>query len=89
MGADDSLYGQLPSQRDGLVQQHVVLDAQGRVSEVYTASLGALDQEACTKVSYIYQDATSTVVAAMKEENAVWLTAFQPTEDPTFFVARS
>ncbi len=78
MGADSSLYGQLPGQLKALVWQHVVLDAQDRVSEVYTAQQGAKNGDACTKVTYEYKDATSAIVVAMKEENAVWSSAFNP-----------
>lgn len=88
MGADESVYGQLPSQARGLVQQHVVLDAQDRPSIIYTSAIGARHGEACTKVTYAYKDATSGIVVAMKEENDVWDSSFQPAVDPTFFVER-
>ncbi len=75
-GPDERIYDQLPGQRDGLVQQHIVLDGQDRAFEVYTAAIGAKDGEACTKVTYAYKDAASVIVVAMREENAAWDNTF-------------
>lgn len=87
--ADESPYSRLSGQAKGLVQQHIVLDAQDRPVIIYTAAIGAVHGEPCTKVSYSYKDATSTVVVAMKEENDTWDQTFQPPLDPSFFQART
>jgi len=66
----------LITQRDELVKQFIVLDAQGRSEFVYTAHTDQVDGGFCSRVQYAYFNPTTTQVEKMKETNDVWLAAY-------------
>jgi hypothetical protein len=62
----------LKTQAAELTKQYLVYDAQGRVTDVYTAYTDAKNGQPCSLVQYTYVNATSSRVEKMKESVAVW-----------------
>jgi len=66
----------LVTQGNELIKQFSTIDAQGRVEFIYTAHRDAKQGEFCTVVQYTYFNPTTTMVEKMKEDNAVWQSAY-------------
>ena len=58
-----------------LTKTYIELDAQDRPSRIFTARTDAKDGEECLVTSYIYKDATSSIVIKRKEDTSVWVSA--------------
>lgn len=73
---ENSQTAALKSQASELIKLHVVLDGQDRPEFVYTARTETPNGGPCTRVQYVYKDASSTVVIKMKEINDTWNSSF-------------
>ena len=67
--------GHITTNSREIIKSYITYDGSDRMSVVYEARSGALNDEPCLKTTYTYVTGT-TRVEKMKEETALWSSAY-------------
>jgi len=65
------------SHESEFVKQKIVLDGQGRPSEVYTVNRYAKANDPCDVTKYLYEGINSTTIVGRSESESIWLEAYE------------